>query len=65
MFYETSRTQAAEITQPRAAATEWDRLMLRAASALRMRHAAERTIRSLPGLMGVHSAFFVLGDLDL
>jgi len=30
-----------------------------------MRHAAELIIRSLPGVMGLHSAFFDPGDLDL
>jgi len=42
-------------------ATEWSRLLLNyvvSSKRVTMRHAAERTIRSLAGVMGVHSALF-------
>ena len=66
-----NRTQAAEITSP-PAATEWSRLLLRdviCKDRVTVCHAAEWTIPSLPGVMGVHSAFLSLVtltfDLDI
>ena len=50
------------------AATEWSRLLLHdviCSDRVTVRHAAELTIPSLPGVMGVHSAFFAPSDLDL
>ena len=57
MFYQTNRSQDSEITP---AATEWFPLLLNdviCSDRVTMRHAAERTIPSLPGVIGVHSAF--------
>ena len=65
MFYQTNRTQAVKITP---AAMEWSRLLLHdvvCSECVTMHHAAELTIRLLPGMMGVHSTFYVRGDLDL
>jgi len=47
---------------------EWSRLLLHDviySDRVTVRHAAELTIPSLPGVMGVHSAFFAPSDLDL
>jgi len=47
---------------------EWSRLQLHDvvySERITMRHAAKCTIRLLPAVMGVHSVFFVPGDLDI
>jgi len=49
------------------AATQWSRTLLHdviCSERVTVRHATERTIPSLPGVMGVHSSFFVPGDPD-
>jgi len=60
-----NRTQATEITL---AATEWSRLLLHdvvCSERATMHHAAEWTIRLLPGGDGSAQHIFVPGDLNL
>ena len=66
MFYQTQTTRRPPKLPP--AAMQWSRLLLRDAvcsERVTMRHAAEWTIRSMPGVMGVHSAFLSLVTLTL
>jgi len=61
-------TQPVEIFGNVPAAKEWPRLLLSdvvCSERVTMRRAAELTIPSLPGVMGVFSACFVVGDFDL
>jgi len=64
MFYQTQTTRRPPKLPP--AAMEWSRLLLRDAvcsERVTMRHSAERTIRSLPGVRGVHGTFLSLVTL--
>jgi len=61
MFYQTyaARSHAVHCHHP-LAAMEWSCLLLHdvvCSERVTMRHAVEQTIRLLPGVIGVHSAF--------
>jgi len=64
MFYQTQTARRPPKSPP--SATQWSRLLLNdviCSDRVTMRHAAERTIPSLPGMMGVHSVFLSLVTL--
>jgi len=65
MFYQTNARRPPK-SPP--AAMEWFRPLLHddiCSERVTMRYAAERIIHLLSGVMGVHSALFVPGDLDI